>query len=202
MAPVPLVRVVRSRLEESVHLGDVVVVDVEGRILASAGDPEVGLYSRSSMKPLQAAVSLSVAPFDFSDREVAVMCASHNAEPVHLEVVRQILERCGVPETALRCPPRRPMDEEAAAAAGEPLPIHSDCSGKHAGMLAACLAQGWPQRTYLDPDHPYQQAVLRAVLEVAGLPAVHVGVDGCGAPVHGMAVRSMARIYARLGEAG
>src|SRR6266536_4581322 len=82
VSPVPLVRVFRSGLEESVHLGDVAVVDAEGTLVSFAGDPRVALYARSSMKPLQAAVSLSSAPFDFPTNEVAVMCASHNAEPV------------------------------------------------------------------------------------------------------------------------
>src|SRR5439155_16368406 len=104
---------------------------------------------------LQAIVSLSLAPFDFTDREIAVMAASHNSEPVHLEAVRSLLARAGVPEEALRCPPRRPMDDEAAAGAGEPRPIHSDCSGKHGGMLAACRAQGWQLESYLDPGHPH-----------------------------------------------
>jgi L-asparaginase II len=200
MGPVTLARVLRSGLEESVHTGDVVVVDPEGRVVASAGDPDRGLYARSCMKPLQAAVSLSLAPYDFSDREIAVMAASHNAEPVHLEVVRSLLARAGVSEGALQCPPRRPMDEEAAAAAGAPLPIHSDCSGKHGGMLAACRAQGWPMDTYLDPDHPYQQAVLHAVLRASEQDSVHVGVDGCGAPVHGMSISAMAMVYARLAD--
>src|SRR5437867_3053458 len=135
MAPVPMVRVVRSGLVESVHLGDAAVVHPEGRVIGAAGDPDTKLYARSSMKPLQAAVSLSVGGFDVTDREVAVMCASHNAEPVHLAAVRSILDRCGVPESALQCTPRRPLDEEAAAAAPDVLAIHSDCSGKHAGML-------------------------------------------------------------------
>src|SRR5919197_6289716 len=156
MPPIPLAKVIRSGLEESVHAGDVVVVDSGGSIVAFAGDADRQVFARSCMKPLQATVSLSLAPFDFTDREIAVMCASHNAEPVHLEVVRTILDRIGIPESALQCPPRRPMDEVAAAAAGEPQPIHSDCSGKHAGMLAACVAQGWPLSSYLEPGHPYQ----------------------------------------------
>jgi L-asparaginase II len=200
MDPVTLARVLRSGLEESTHEGDVVVVDPEGRVVASAGDPGRGLYARSCMKPLQAAVSLSLCTYDFTDLEIAVMAASHNAEPVHVEAVRSLLTRAGVPGEALQCPPRRPMDEEAAAAAGTPLPIHSDCSGKHGGMLAACRAQGWPMDTYLDPDHPYQQAVLQAVLRATGLDSVRVGVDGCGAPVHGMPISAMATIYARLAD--
>jgi L-asparaginase II len=198
MSPVPLVQVIRSGLEESDHLGDVVAVDPEGRLVATAGDPELPLFARSCMKPLQAIVSLSLGPFDFTDREVAVMCASHNAEPVHLETVRSILSKIGLTEDALQCTPRRPMDEEAAAANPDVRHIHSDCSGKHAGMLAACVAQGWPVESYLDPDHPYQQAVLGTVLATTGLSSVRVGVDGCGAPVHGMPLWAMGRIYARL----
>jgi L-asparaginase II len=198
MPSVPLVRVIRSGLEESAHHGDVCVVGADGATVAQAGDASRVIFARSCMKPLQATVSLSLAPFEFTDREIAVMCASHNAEPIHLEVVRTILDRAGVPEAALQCPPRRPMDEVAAAAAGEPKPIHSDCSGKHAGMLAACVAQGWPLETYLEPDHPFQQAVLRAVKLATGLDDTRVGVDGCGAPVHGMPLSGMATIYAKL----
>ena len=198
MAPVPLVREIRSGLEESLHAGDVAVVDVDGRLVASAGDPDIELFARSSMKPLQAAVSLSLAPLDFPPAEVAVMCASHNAEPVHLETVRSLLARGGVPESALRCPAMRPWDEATAAVFPERLPINSDCSGKHGGMLSACRAQGWPLKGYRDPGHPLQRAVLNAVLLAAGVASVHVGVDGCGVPVHGMPLRAVARIYARF----
>jgi L-asparaginase II len=198
MAPVPLVRVVRSGLEESAHAVDVAVVDAEGRVVAHAGDPGRAVFARSSMKPLQATVSLSLAPIDFGVEEIAVMCASHNGEPVHVGAVRSLLARAGVEETALRCPPMRPWDEEAAANSPERRPINSDCSGKHGGMLAACRAQRWDLETYRDRDHPLQQAVLAAVLSAAGLQNARVGVDGCGVPVHGMPLQAMARIYATL----
>jgi L-asparaginase II len=196
MPPVPLVRVIRSGLEESVHAGDVAVVDPDGRLVAFAGEPDRLLFARSCMKPLQATVSLSRAPFDFPDREVAVMCASHNAEPVHVDAVRSLLARARVSEDALRCPSVRPWDEEAAAAHPEPRPINSDCSGKHAGMLSAIQAQGWPQGSYPDPGHPLQRAVLDAVLMANGMDEVTVGVDGCGVPVHAMPLAALARIYA------
>ena len=104
MPPMPLARVIRSGLEESVHTGDVAVVDADGALLAGAGHPDRLVFARSSMKPLQATVSLSLAPFDFTDPEIAVMCASHNAEPVHIEAVRSLLDRADVDEEALRCP--------------------------------------------------------------------------------------------------
>jgi L-asparaginase II len=200
MPATPLVRAIRSGFEESVHSGDIAVVDSSGRLVALAGEPERHLFARSSMKPLQAAVSLSFVPQVFPDDEVAVMCASHNAEPVHVKTVRSLLARGGVPESALMCPPMRPWDEETAAGSPQPMPINSDCSGKHAGMLTACRAQGWPLDSYRDPDHPLQAAVLRAVLQATGLDQVTVGVDGCGVPVHGMPLSAMAAIYARLSD--
>jgi L-asparaginase II len=198
MAGVPLVRVIRSGLEESVHAGDVAVVDGAGKVTMWAGDPDRLLFARSSMKPLQATVSLSLSPFDFSDKEVAVMCASHNGEPVHVKAVRSLMARAGVDEESLQCPAMRPWDDETAAAAPQRRRINSDCSGKHGGMLAACVAQGWPTDSYRGPEHPLQQGVMEAVLHATGLDAVRVGVDGCGVPVHGLPLRSMATIYARL----
>lgn len=193
-----MLRVVRAGLEESVHVGDAAVVDAQGRLVAVAGEPDRLAYARSSMKPLQASVSLSFSSADFPDDEVSVMCASHNAEPVHVRTVRSLLSRAGVDEAALRCPSVLPWDQEAALADPERRAVNSDCSGKHGGMLAACREQGWPLETYRDPDHPLQRRVLESVLAATGLPGVRVGVDGCGVPVHGMPLRSMAKIYATL----
>jgi len=198
MASVPLVRVVRSGLEESIHAGDVAVVDADGRLMARAGDPGQEAYARSSMKPLQAAVSLSLCSFEPPDDEVSVMCASHNAEPVHVRAVRSLLARGGVEESALRCPASLPWDQESLLAAPERLPIHSDCSGKHAGMLGACREQGWPLAGYREPDHPLQPRVLDAVRLASGVAEPQVGVDGCGVPVHGLPLAAMATIFARL----
>jgi L-asparaginase II len=198
MPPVPMVRVVRSGLEESVHEGDLAVVDAEGRVVAWAGEPERVLFARSSMKPLQATVSTSLAPLDWTDREVAVMCASHNAEPVHLEAVRAVLARGGVPEEALLCPAVRPWDDERLGEDPGRRRINSDCSGKHAGMLSACVAQGWPTESYRDRDHPLQSRVLEAVRTASGQASLHLGVDGCGVVVHALPLSAMATIYARL----
>jgi len=198
MEAVPLVRVVRAGLEESVHAGDVVIADGDGRVLASAGDADRLVYARSSMKPLQASVSLSFCLYQFTDAEVSVMCASHNAEPIHVRTVRSLLARAGVEESALQTPSVRPWDGETLAADPTCRPINSDCSGKHGGMLSACRAQEWPLESYRDPRHPLQRAVEDSVLVASGEGRVRVGTDGCGVPVHGMPLRSMATIYARL----
>ena len=200
VAAVPIARVVRSGLEESVHLGHVAVCDVDGRLAARAGDADRPVFIRSCTKPLQAAVSLAaIGDEPLPDREVAVMCASHNGEPVHLGAVRALLERAGLGPQALRTPPSYPIDDDEMARAQHRHPLFSDCSGKHAGMLLACTRAGWDTATYPRRSHPLQQRVLRAVRRATGVDDVRVGVDGCGVPVHGVPLRAIATLYARLG---
>ncbi len=196
-AAASLVRVVRSGLEESVHAGHIAVCDAEGRLVARLGDPAHPLFSRSSMKPLQAAVSLGRFAETVPDELLAVMCASHNGEPVHVRAVRRLLRRGGVREAALGCPPDLPMRREDRSAAARPRRIVHNCSGKHAGMLVACSDSGVDLATYLRPSHPLQRAVSRAVRGATGVDP-QIGVDGCGAPVHGLSLSAMATLFARL----
>jgi L-asparaginase II len=203
VAAVPIARVVRSGLEESVHLGHVAVCDQRGRLVARAGDPARVVFIRSCAKPLQAAVSLSaIGDEPLPDREVAVMCASHNGEPVHLGAVRALLERAGLGPEALRTPPAYPLDPDEMARAQHRHPLFSDCSGKHAGMLLACARSGWQTATYTRRSHPLQRRVHRAVERWTGTEDIVIGVDGCGVPVHGVPLRAIATGYARLGEPG
>ena len=196
----PLVRVVRSRLEESVHLGHAAVCNADGRLVGFAGDPDRLVFARSCMKPLQAAVSLKAIgeAERLPDRELAIMCASHNGEPVHIGAVRAVLERAGLGPSALQNPPGWPLDEESMARAQHKNPLLHNCSGKHAGMLLACVRAGWDPGTYRRKGHALQKRILRAVQRVSGVDGVVVGVDGCGVPVHGMPLRAVATLYARL----
>jgi L-asparaginase II len=184
-----------------VHAGDVAVCDADGRVVAFAGDPHRALYSRSCMKPIQAAVSLAAmgaGAGDLSDRQVAVMCASHNGEPIHVATALSLLELGGLGADDLRCPPDFPLDQESAVAAGERRRITHNCSGKHSGKLLACARAGWDTPTYLDPEHPLQQRVLAGVRVGTGIDDPPIGVDGCGAPVHFVTLAAMATLYARL----
>jgi L-asparaginase II len=200
VAAVPIARVMRSGLEESVHLGHLAVCDVDGRLVARAGDADREVFMRSCTKPLQAAVSLAAIGDEvLPDREVAVMCASHNGEPVHLGTVRALLERAGLGPEALRTPPSYPLDDDEMARAQHRHPLFSDCSGKHAGMLLACVRAGWSTDTYPRRSHALQRRVLRAVERATGAAEVRLGVDGCGVPVHGVPLRAAATLYARLG---
>ena len=195
-----LVRVFRSGLEESVHLGHVAVCDVDGHLVASAGDPDRLVFARSSMKPIQAAVSLGAIGGGLGDDLVAVMCASHNGEPIHVGAVRRLLRTAGLGLSALRNPPGWPLDPRSMAKAGRPRRVLHNCSGKHAGMLAACERQGWDLEGYRSASHPLQRRILRAVRSLTGLDDMAVGVDGCGVPVHGMPLSTMATLYARVGK--
>ncbi|HEY7762777.1 MAG TPA: asparaginase [Actinomycetota bacterium] len=201
VAAVPIARVVRSGVEESVHLGHVAVCDTEGRLVARAGDAGRVVFIRSCAKPLQAAVSLAaIGDESLTDREIAVMCASHNGEPVHLGVVRSLLERAGLGAEALRTPPSYPLDPDEMAHAQHRHPLFSECSGKHAGMLLACVRSRWQTATYRRRSHPLQRRVLRAVERWTGAEEVLIGVDGCGVPVHGVPLAAIATMYARLGR--
>ncbi len=201
-----LAEVTRGSLVESEHWGDIVVADGEGLVRASVGDPGRPAYFRSSAKPLQAlsaVASGAVDAFGVQGEELAVLCASHAAEDFHLAAVRRVLEKAGVPEAALQCgtqwPGSRTTAQELIRRGREPQPIHNNCSGKHAGMLITAQHLGAPLDTYLELDHPVQQAILGNLQLLTGIKADKfiIGTDGCGAPVHGMALVAMATAYAR-----
>jgi L-asparaginase II len=202
-----LVRVERGGVEEAVHAGHVVAVDAKGHVRFSLGDPEHLTYFRSCAKPFQAIASVRtgiVASFDLTPEHLAIMAASHNGEPRHLEVVRDLLTRAGVTESALQCGAHWPYYEPAAAEArhelDQPLVVFNNCSGKHAGMLAGARQLKAPLETYLDMGHPVQQRILGVVGEFTGCPpsAIRVGIDGCSAPNHAVPLASMARSFATL----
>jgi L-asparaginase II len=198
-SPARLVRVVRDGVEESVHLGHVAVCDPEGRLVAWAGDPGRLTFARSCMKPLQAAVSLAaMGPRErLRDEQVAVMCASHNGEPLHLRAVRSLLARGGLTAEDLRTPAARPLDPGSAVPGRDPTPLSHNCSGKHAGMLLASVRAGWPTLTYRRRSHPLQRRVTSAVRALGGAHPL-IGVDGCGVPVHGLPLSAIATMYARF----
>ncbi len=202
-----LVEVRRGSIVESRHRGHVVAVDGEGTVLARLGEPETVTFLRSSSKPHQAVplvLSGAADRFGFTPREIAVACGSHSGQDVHAETVAGMLRKIGLGEDALRCGVHEPFDLETAKDLRErgerPGILRNNCSGKHAGMLALALHLGADTGTYDHPENPVQQAILRTVVQFSGVPVedIALGTDGCGVPVFGMPVRSMALMYARL----
>lgn len=187
---------------ETSHEGAVAVVGVDGSLRAASGDIDRPFFIRSSAKPFQATVSQE-AGADLSPLELAIACASHRGFPVHVALVSSVLAEVGLDESALQCPFDWPLSPEAQrivvrAGSRGPQRIWHNCSGKHAGFLRACVAQGWPIETYLSPDHPLQQRVIAFVSEIGEYDVQPVGVDGCGAPVLRTTVKAMALMFSRL----
>ena len=202
-----LVEVRRGGITESRHRGHIVAIEPDGNVVASLGAPHNVTFLRSSAKPLQALPLLTSGAaerFEFTDKEVALACASHNGEPIHTKIAASMLEKIGLGPEALKCGVHEPYSPEAAGVLRSrnelPNVLHNNCSGKHAGMLAVALHLGAPVDTYEAPENPVQIAIARAVAQFTdvSLEDLAVGVDGCAAPIFGVSVRAMALAYARL----
>lgn len=206
-APAPLVEVRRGSITESRHRGHIAVVDGDGMLVAGLGEPKTLTYLRSSAKPHQAiplVASGAASRFGFDAREIAVACASHSGEPIHVKTVAGMLEKIGLDESALKCGTHEPFSAEETRRLREsgekPHVLQNNCSGKHTGMLALALHLNAPTETYDQPDNPVQLQIGRTVEQFSDTPMedIAVGVDGCGVPVFGVTVRAMALMYARL----
>ncbi|MDR2703459.1 MAG: asparaginase [Cellulomonadaceae bacterium] len=201
-----LARVERGDITESAHLGHLIILGKDGRTILKVGDPNVTIYPRSSLKPLQLLASLR-AGFDPDDEAlVALAASSHNGEPEHLEGAREILHNIGLDETALDNTPGTPLDPQAAfewkAQGREAEAIAQNCSGKHAAMLAACVASGWPVAGYRDVEHPLQKLVAATIKELTGdAEPPHITTDGCGAPLFSTSLVGLARAFGRIATA-
>lgn len=194
-----IVEVVRSGFAEATHRARLLAVSAGGEPVRVHGDVTGPASPRSAMKPLQA-LGMLRAGLDVDDRSLALACASHSGEPFHVDGVRRILAGAGLEEDALRCPAALPESRGAAQAVGEigPRPVYMECSGKHAAMLATCVANGWPTANYLHPTHPLQRAIRRTAEELTGERAAATGVDGCGAPLLFVSMAGVVRAYRRL----
>lgn len=206
MSHIPLAVTQRNGRTEAVHCGSVAVVDAGGMVL-SIGEPHAPTYLRSSCKMLQAlpvVESGAARRFGLSDAQIAVCCASHSGADYHLAAVAGLLRKIGLEPEALQCgahPPADRAEGERLARSGEaPTALHNNCSGKHAGMLAACRALDWPIESYLDPQHPLQQWILRTIADYTGQErdAIGLGTDGCSLPTFHVPLSGAARALGRF----
>lgn len=203
---VPLAVATRGGADESVHYGAVAVVDCDGRLLHAAGDPRASVFTRSTLKPLQALAFVrdgGVERFGFSEEQVALLCASHAGEPRHVAGVADMLARAGSAPEQLQCGTHVPGWYDLAGTYPPPppySPLAHNCSGKHAGMLAACALHGWRRDDYLDPEHPLQVEIRDSVAAFCGVSAerMTMGIDGCSAPNFALPLAALARAFARL----
>jgi L-asparaginase II len=204
-----LVEATRGAMVESRHRGAFAVVDVEGRVIASAGDTERPIYARSAIKPLQAiplVESGAAEAFGLGDAEIALACASHRGEPRHVETVTAWLARIGCSVADLECGAHLPSNPAALAellgARGAAHAAHTNCSGKHSGFLTLARHLGLPTQRYIRLEHGVQQRVLGTLESMTGLDlgAAPRGVDGCGIPVIAVPLGNLALAMARLAD--
>ncbi|MES2759092.1 MAG: asparaginase [Pseudomonadota bacterium] len=211
---VPLVETTRGYaatgyVAENVHLGSVAVVDTAGKLLWSAGDPDFPTFTRSALKPFQALPFLladGAARFALTSAELALLCASHSAEPKHTGTVESILAKIGLDHSHLECGCHAPLYYDSV---NLPVPagqqwtsLHHNCSGKHSGFLAWCRLHGQPTARYVDPSHPLQQAIRATLADIVQLDAAAMpsGLDGCSAPNYALPLSRLAHLYARLAQ--
>lgn len=202
-----LAKVIRGETIESVHRGHLIVVEGDGKPIAQFGNPETITFFRSAAKPFQVLpflLSGGAEALDFSDREIALACGSHSSEKFHVELAAKMLEKCGLSEADLQCGAHLPFNDKAADKMIEkkekPTQIHNNCSGKHAAMLAFAKHIGADLGSYLSPEHPIQQEILKTVSLFTDVPPnkIQIAVDGCSAPNFALPIAAMAKSFVRL----
>ena len=203
-----LVEIIRGSLVESRHAGAIAVADADGRLLLAFGDVDRPVFPRSAVKAMQAiplVESGAADAFGLGDDELAVACASHSGNSLHVETVRSLLDKAGLDESYLACGAHWPVSEaamrELIRSGRRPQAIHNNCSGKHAGMLAAAVHLGFDPRGYEQPDHPLQSMIARIISESCGIALDQscVGIDGCSVPTWAVPLGALACGFARLG---
>jgi L-asparaginase II len=198
----------RGNLVESIHRVSAAVVRADGTLLAQSGEPDLVTFWRSAAKPFLAIPLVHDGAADhwgLTSEELALACGSHSSEPEHLRVVDGFLAKIGCGEQDLVCGGHPPLSEavvvDSASPRVTPTPRWSNCSGKHAGMLALARSRGWPTQGYERPDHPVQQRILDDLTRWTGIARARkgIGTDGCGVPSFALPLRGMAMAYARFG---
>jgi L-asparaginase II len=201
-----LVKLYRNGTIESVHHGAAAVVDSSGKLLYSVGDPKFLTFLRSSAKPLQALAvveSGAAEAFGLTQKEIAIISGSHNGEKKHTQVVRSILKKIGLKISHLQCGTHVPHYYTALGITPPQRrfsPLQHNCSGKHAGMLAVCVYEGWSLKNYLNPRHRVQKLILRKIAELCEYPErrIGIGIENCGAPTFALPLRNMAIGFSKL----
>ena len=195
-------RVTRGDLTESIHVAYAVAVDANGEVLFSTGDPHYLTCIRSSLKPFQAAASVKAGAVDaagFNDKELALMCASHKGEEMHIETAERMLDKLGLGVDAYECGSHYPSDttsrhrmirENKVAK-----PLHNNCSGKHAGMLALAKYLSIDFTDYIQKEHLVQRTILEYVKSISGLEDLPIEIDGCSAPTPFMTLQNIAILF-------
>ncbi len=194
-----LAEYVRDGIVESKHFGHLIALDKDGKRVLTKGDPNASIYPRSAIKSIQASAMVRKGLVQ-EVRHLALICASHSGSKAHKDGALEILREAGLTENALQCIADRPLGLQERKEWGEkePTRLAMNCSGKHAGMLATCVANNWPIENYLSQDHPLQLAIKEEFENLAGEKISKISVDGCGAPLFLISMQGLANAFYNL----
>lgn len=207
MNPEILAKVIRGETLESIHRGHIIVVDGDGEEIFTLGNPDFVTFFRSAAKPFQAIpflLSGAAERFGFSENEIALACASHSGEKIHVEIAEKMLQKIGLTEADLRCGSHYPFHLESTHQLirdeQKPNQLHNNCSGKHSAMLAFAKQIGADLRTYEQIENPIQQQIFSTISKFTEITKneIELAIDGCAAANFALSLRGMARGFAKL----
>lgn len=189
-----LVEVVRNEMVESLHSGHLLILDGNGRKTLSLGSTERAIYPRSAIKAIQASAMVR-SGLKLDPKLLALVCSSHAGTSEHMDGALAILKSAGLDESALKNTPDKPLGDKERRAWGDnaPTSLAANCSGKHSGMVATCVLNGWDIANYLNPNHELQSACRKELETLAGEKVSQVAVDGCGAPLFAITLSGLAK---------
>ena len=190
---------------ESRHEVYALAIDEEGKPIFSTGNPDFTTCIRSSLKPFQASASIlaeATKSAGFKSEEIALMCASHNGEEIHVETAQGMAEKLGLDASHFECGCHAPYDVEARNIARQNgfTPFHNNCSGKHSGMLALAQKLGADTKDYISYSHPVQKTIFEQLKRLTGKSTFSYGIDGCSAPTPFLTLKEIAELFQTLGS--
>ncbi len=201
----PLIKFLRNNLSEKEHNGLIFLLDKNAIIKKIGEDNGYAFYHRSCMKPLQASVLIDFSvdeKYNLSLEEIAIASASHCGSDIHIKTVLSLLKKIGLDSSYLKCPPHKPLSVEAQKnlilSEENYTALHNNCSGKHAAMLALCVAMGWDTQNYIDAGHPLNRSVIKRVEELCETENSIISKDGCGLPTVATTLNSLGKGFLNL----
>lgn len=201
------IEITRGPQTESCHLVHAVVYDNSDSPLEIYGERDFPVFPRSSLKPIQALPLIltgAAQHFNVTNEEIALACASHRGELIHINPIKRWLHRMGLAETHLLCGTHSPANQEALfqllREQGQPSALHNNCSGKHTGMLCTALHLGEDTKNYVTQNHPVQLRILQQIEEFCefSLTSKSLGIDGCSIPAPCLPLEKLARGFAEF----
>lgn len=202
-----LVEVERNGIVESHHRGWIAVCDINGNLINGTHNKFPDIFARSAIKPFQAMpflFSKAMNKYGFDIKDLAIVCSSHSGEKIHTDLVKNILNKIGLDESYLKCGTHIPYGVNIAGELlknnQKPTPIHCNCSGKHSGMLVACLINNWDLENYCEYSHPLQQSIRNHISELMDIDGdkLKYGIDGCNIPTYYIPLEKLSVVAGKI----